>query len=53
MFGVVRREVLQQHLSCPISAAAIAQCWQNWLCFGRFKGANDQLFPETFHANVS
>ena len=42
-----------KRLSCQISPAVIARCWQNWLCSAAFDVSDERLFLKRFHANVS
>jgi glycosyltransferase involved in cell wall biosynthesis len=53
MFGVVRREVLQQTSLLPNFAGSDRAMLAELALLGRFKCASEQLFYKRFHANVS
>jgi hypothetical protein len=53
MFGVVRREALQQTSLLPNFAGSDRAMLAELALLGRFKSASDQLFLKRFHANVS
>jgi glycosyltransferase involved in cell wall biosynthesis len=53
MFGVMRREILQQTALLPYFEGADRAMLAELALLGRFKCANDRLFLKRFHANVS
>jgi len=53
MFGVVRREILQQTSLLPNFAGSDRAMLAELALLGRFRCANEQLFLKRFHANVS
>lgn len=53
MFGVVRREVLQQTSLLPNFAGSDRAMLAELALLGRFRCANERLFLKRFHANVS
>jgi len=53
MFGVVRREILQQTSLLPNFAGSDRAMLAELALLGRFRCANERLFFKRFHANVS
>ena len=53
MFGVVRREILQQTSLLPNFAGSDRAMLAELALLGRFRCANERLFLKRFHANVS
>jgi glycosyltransferase involved in cell wall biosynthesis len=53
MFGVVRREILQQTSLLPNFAGSDRAMLAELALLGRFRCANERLFSKRFHANVS
>jgi glycosyltransferase involved in cell wall biosynthesis len=53
MFGVVRREILQQTSLLPNFEGSDRAMLAELALLGRFRCANDRLFLKRFHANVS
>ena len=53
MFGVVRRELLQQTSLLPNFASSDRAMLAELALLGRFRCANERLFLKRFHANVS
>ena len=53
MFGVVRREILQQTSLLPNFAGSDRAMLAELALLGRFRCANGRLFLKRFHANVS
>ena len=53
MFGVVRREMLQQTSLLPNFAGSDRAMLAELALLGRFKCASEQMFYKRFHANVS
>jgi hypothetical protein len=53
MFGVVRREILQQTSLLPNFAGSDRAMLTELALLGRFRCANERLFLKRFHANVS
>jgi len=53
MFGVVRREILQQTSLLPNFAGSDRAMLAELAPLGRFRCANERLFLKRFHANVS
>ena len=53
MFGVVRREILQQTSLLPNFAGSDRAMLAELVLLGRFRCANEQLFLKRFHADVS
>jgi glycosyltransferase involved in cell wall biosynthesis len=53
MFGVMRREILQQTALLPYFEGGDRAMLAELALLGRFKCANDRLFLKRFHANVS
>jgi glycosyltransferase involved in cell wall biosynthesis len=53
MFGIVRREVLQQTTLLPNFEGSDRAMLAELALLGRFKCANERLFLKRFHANVS
>jgi glycosyltransferase involved in cell wall biosynthesis len=53
MFGVVRREILQQTSLLPDFAGSDRVMLAELALLGRFRCANERLFSKRFHANVS
>ena len=53
MFGVIRREILQQTSLLPNFAGSDRAMLAELALLGRFRCANERLFLKRFHANVS
>jgi glycosyltransferase involved in cell wall biosynthesis len=53
MFGVVRREILQQTSLLPNFAGSDRPMLAELALLGRFRAANERLFLKRYHANVS
>src|SRR6185437_12356575 len=53
MFGVVRREILQQTSLLPNFAGSDRAMLAELALLGRFRCANERLFFKRFHTNVS
>jgi len=53
MFGVVRRDILQQTSLLPNFAGSDRAMLAELALLGRFRCANERLFLKRFHANVS
>jgi glycosyltransferase involved in cell wall biosynthesis len=53
MFGVIRREILQQTSLLPNFAGSDRPMLAELALLGRFRCANERLFLKRFHANVS
>jgi glycosyltransferase involved in cell wall biosynthesis len=53
MFGIIRREILQQTSLLPNFAGSDRAMLAELALLGRFRCANERLFLKRFHANVS
>jgi len=53
MFGVIRREILQQTSLLPNFAGSDRAMLAELALLGRFRCANERMFLKRFHANVS